>query len=214
MLNQPLILRLQHLIEAFTQSDEEHDFYLNLQEGYLIFVNFEKEIGDLELAEETLEKEADHFVLIPKMTYYDDKTFLERFVAEKVFGIHVIDRLIDTIQGKDARANFLAFIYDNAAELDKWNAYYEQKFRIMVIAWLRSLNLHFVFEEDLTLPVNDINKLKQNHLKKERVSSSVNSLRKVVQDQSKKYYLDEALNPRPRRGRPPKHVKKKPQKNA
>src|SRR5262249_20202217 len=47
----PLILRCHRLIEAFAKSDDEKDFYLDRQEGFLIFVDLDKgqeEIDDLQ----------------------------------------------------------------------------------------------------------------------------------------------------------------------
>ena len=81
------------------------------------------------------------------MTFYEVKKFMEGFVNEKVYDIDTKEKLIDIIGSKEARENFLEFIYDNLAELEKWQQYYQERSRIRIIEWLRSEEIVFVFEE-------------------------------------------------------------------
>ena len=48
------------------------------------------------------------------------------------------EKLLDIIQSKEARENFIEFIYDHPQELDKWQQYYHERSRIRIIEWLRS----------------------------------------------------------------------------
>ncbi len=49
---------------------------------------------------------------------------MEGFVNEKVYDIDTKEKLLDIIQSKEARENFLEFIYDHLTELEKWQQYY------------------------------------------------------------------------------------------
>ena len=203
----PLILRFHRLMDAFAKSDDERDFYLDRVEGFIIFADLDKSLEDIDLLEEEIEANPDRYCLIPKMTFYETKKFMEGFVNEKVYDIDTKEKLLDIIQSKEARENFLEFIYDHLAELEKWQQYYHERSRIRVIEWLRSQEFSFVFEEDLDLTKNILEKVKQ-HLFDAKVPRDVQSAREAIGVKSKIYYSNEALNPRPKRGRPPKQTAK------
>lgn len=203
----PLLLRYHRLMDAFAKSDDERDFYLDKVEGFIVYVDLDKgqkEIEDLELEIAT---NAERYCLIPKMTFYETKKFMEGFVNEKVYDIDTKEKLLDVIQSKEARENFLEFIYDHLTELEKWQQYYVERSRIRIIEWLRSQNIQFVFEEDLDVNKTMMEKLKR-HLFDAKVPKEIAQIRETLVAKAKTYYSNEALNPRPKRGRPPKQVAK------
>lgn len=203
----PLILRYHRLMDAFAKSDDERDFYLDRVEGFLIFADIDKSTEELEELEKELSEHSDRYCLIPKMTFYEVKKFMEGFVHEKVYDIDTKEKLLDLIAAKEAREHFLEFIYDHLTELEKWQQYYQERSRIRIIEWLRSRQIQFVFEEDLELTKGVIEKLKRT-LFDAKVPKDVSQARDVLISKAKTYYSNEALNPRPKRGRPPKQVPK------
>lgn len=203
----PLILRYHRLMDAFAKSDDERDFYLDRTEGFIFYVDLDKGQKELSDLEEEIAQHSDRYCLIPKMTFFETKKFMEGFVNEKVYDIDTKEKLLDIIQSKEARENFLEFIYDHLTELEKWQQYYLERSRIRIIEWLRNQKIQFVFEEDLDLPKNTIEKLKR-HLFDAKVSKDVATARDLIGAKAKTYYSNEALNPRPKRGRPPKQVAK------
>lgn len=203
----PLILRCHRIMEAFAKSNDERDFYLDRMEGFLIYVDLDKPQEELEILETELSKHKDRYCMIPKLTFYETKKIMEGFVNEKVYDIDTKEKLLDIIQSKEARENFLEFIYDHHTEFDKWQQYYQERSRIRIIEWLRNNNFHFVFEEDLDLPKSMIEKLKRN-LFDPKASKDILVARKALFSKAKTYYSNEALNPRPKRGRPPKQAAK------
>lgn len=203
----PLILRYHRLMDAFAKSDDERDFYLDKVEGFLIYADLDKGLEELEGLEKELTSNADRYCLIPKMTFYEAKKFMEGFVHEKVYDIDTKEKLLDLISAKDSRENFLEFIYDHLSELEKWQIYYQERFRIRIIEWLRQHNVQFVFEEDLELTRTVIEKVKRS-LFEVKVPKDVTQARDAIAAKARTYYSNEALNPRPKRGRPPKQVAK------
>ncbi len=203
----PLILRYHRLMDAFAKSDDERDFFLDKVEGFLLYVDLDKGIEELEAFEKEVIDNPGRYALLPKMTFYEVKKFMEGFVHEKVYDIDTKEKLLDLISAKEARENFLEFIYDHLAELEKWQLYYQERSRIRIIEWLRQYNIQFVFEEDLELTKNVVEKLKRC-LFEAKVPKDVAQAREVLVTKSKTYYSNEALNPRPKRGRPPKQVAK------
>lgn len=203
----PLILRCHRLMESFAKSDDERDFYLDRMEGFIIFVDLDKSEEDLEKLENELEKNSDRYCMIPKLTFYETKKIMEGFVNEKVYDIDTKEKLLEIIQSKEARENFLEFIYDHHTEFEKWQQFYQERSRIRIIEWLRQNHFEFVFEEDLDLPRDIIEKLK-TELFEPKASKEVLAARKTLFLKAKTYYSNEALNPRPKRGRPPKQVTK------
>ncbi len=204
----PLMLRFYRLMDAFAKSDDERDFYLDKIEGFIVYVDLdknEKELMDLE--QELLVDHPDRYIIVPKMTFYETKKFMEGFVNEKVYDIDTKEKLLDLIQAKEARENFLEFIYDHLTELEKWQQFYQERSRIRIIEWLRQQKIQFVFEEDLDFTKVQLEKLKK-HLFDTKVSKDVASSREILHARAKTYYSNEALNPRPKRGRPPKQVPK------
>lgn len=203
----PLILRSHRLMEAFAKSDDERDFYLDKYEGFIIYVNLDKSEQELSALEKELVNNPDRYCLIPKLTFFETKKIMEGFVHEKVYDIDTKEKLVDIIQSKEARAHFLEFIYDHLTELEKWQQFYQERSRIRIIEWLRNHHFHFVFEEDLDLSTSVIEKLKENLFEK-KASKELEVARKSLVSRAKTYYSNEALNPRPKRGRPPKQVQK------
>ena len=201
----PLILRYHRLMDAFAKSDDERDFYLDKVEGFLLYVDLDKSIEELEAFEKELLEYRERYAMFPKMTFYEVKKFMEGFIHEKVYDIDTKEKLLDLISAKEARENFLEFIYDHLAELEKWQLYYQERSRIRIIEWLRSQEVHFVFEEDLDLPRALVEKLKR-HLFETKVPKEIQQGRDALFAKAKTYYSTEALNPRPKRGRPPKQV--------
>ena len=204
----PLLLRFHRLMDAFAKSDDERDFYLDRVEGFIIYADLEKGEKELEdLEQEVLILHPDRYYLVPKMTFYETKKFMEGFVNEKVYDIDTKDKLLDIIQAKEARENFLEFIYDHLSELEKWQLFYQERSRIRIIEWLRSKKIQFVFEEDLDFTKVLLEKVKR-HLFDAKAPKDVIAAREILQTKAKTYYSNEALNPRPKRGRPPKQVAK------
>ncbi|MCB1116110.1 MAG: UPF0158 family protein [Chlamydiia bacterium] len=203
----PLILRFHRLMDAFAKSDDERDFYLDTVEGFIIFADLDRNVEELEALETELDQHAESLRLIPKMTFYETKKFMEGFVNEKVYDIDTKEKLLDIIASKEARENFLEFIYDHLTELEKWQQYYHERSRIRIIEWLRSEEIRFAFEEDLDITKNVLEKVK-HHLFDAKVPKDVQNARDAITTKSKTYYSNEALNPRPKRGRPPKQTQK------
>lgn len=203
----PLILRCHRLMEAFAKSDDERDFYIDRMEGFLIYVDLDKPQNELAALEEELHQNEDRYCSIPKLSFYETKKIMEGFVNEKVYDIDTKEKLLDIIQSKEARENFLEFIYDHHSEQEKWQLFYQERSRIRIIEWLRLNHFHFVFEEDLDLPRHLIEKLKQS-LFQAKVGKDILNARKALVTKAKMYYSNEALNPRPKRGRPPKQAAK------
>lgn len=203
----PLILRCHRLIEAFAKSDDERDFYIDRLEGFIIYVDLDKSQEDLDALEKELEENKERYCMIPKLSFYETKKIMEGFVNEKVYDIDTKEKLLDIIQSKEARENFLEFIYDHHGEQEKWQQFYLERSRIRLIEWLRLNHFHFVFEEDLDFPRSLLEKLK-HALFSSKVSKDILSARKTLVMKAKTYYSNEALNPRPKRGRPPKQAVK------
>lgn len=203
----PLILRAHRLMDAFSKSDDERDFYLDRVEGFIIFIDLDKEEEDLNKLHHELDSNPDRYCLIPKLTFYETKKIMEGFVNEKVYDIDTKEKLLDIIAGKDAREQFLEFIYDHETELEKWQQFYQERSRVRIIEWLRNNNFTFVFEEDLELPAHIVEQLKMN-LFEPKVPKEVQQARQQLIKKAETYYSSEALNPRPKRGRPPKQVAK------
>lgn len=203
----PLILRCHRIMDAFAKSNDERDFYLNRKEGFLVYADLDKSQEELDLLEQEIMDHKDEYVMVPKLTFYETKKIMEGFIAEKVYDIDTKEKLLDIIQSKEARENFLEFISDHHAEFEKWQQYYQERSRIRIIEWLRLSHFHFVFEEDLDLDGELIDKLKRN-LFETKVSKDIVTARKALATKAKTYYSTEALNPRPKRGRPPKQAMK------
>ena len=203
----PLILRIHRLMDAFSKSNDERYFYLDRAEGCLIYADLSKDDKDLDKLNDELRQNPDRYCSIPKLTFYETKKIMEGFVNEKVYDIDTKEKLLDVINSKDAREQFLEFIYDQETELEKWHQYYLERSRIRIIEWLRTHEVRFVFEEDVEILPSTMEKVKV-HLFDAKVPKEVQQARQQLEKKASSYYSNEALNPRPKRGRPPKQVAK------
>ncbi|WP_100934608.1 UPF0158 family protein [Candidatus Chlamydia corallus] len=203
----PLLLRILRLMDAFSKSDDERDFYLDRVEGFILYIDLDKDQEDLNKIYEELEENAERYCLIPKLTFYEVKKIMETFINEKIYDIDTKEKFLEILQSKNAREQFLEFIYDHEAELEKWQQFYVERSRIRIIEWLRNNKFHFVFEEDLDFTKNVLEHLKI-HLFDAKVGKEIAQARQLLSNKAKIYYSNEALNPRPKRGRPPKQSAK------
>ncbi|MCB1118618.1 MAG: UPF0158 family protein [Chlamydiia bacterium] len=203
----PLILRNHRLIEAFTKSNDETDYYLDRYEGFIIGVDLDKTEEEIIEVEKEIVRNSVRYIAFPKLTFYETKKIMEGFVNEKVYDIDTKEKLMEVIQSKEAMANFLDFLFDLPNEYEKWQQYYQERTRIRMIEWLREYDYQFVFEEDLDLPKQLLEKVKES-LFEAKAAKDVLSARKTLFNKAKTYYSSEALNPRPKRGRPPKQTAK------
>lgn len=194
-------------MDAFAKSDDERDFYLDKVEGFILYADLDKGTEEIEALEKEIADNPTRYCLLPKMTFYEVKKFMEGFIHEKVYDIDTKEKLIDVIGAKEARENFLEFIYDHLTELEKWQLYYQERSRIRIIEWLRQHEIQFVFEEDMELPKTLVEKVKRV-LFDAKVPKDIAQARELISAKAKTYYSNEALNPRPKRGRPPKQVAK------
>lgn len=203
----PILIRCQRLIEAFAKSDDERDFFIDRIEGFIVYADLDKPIDEVAALEKELYLHADRYCLIPKLSFYETKKIMEGFINEKVYDIDTKEKLLEIIQSKEAKENFLEFIFDHHSEFEKWQQYYQERSRVRLIEWLRQNHFHFVFEEDIEIPRSTLEKLKEN-LFEPKVDKEISQARKLLVDKAKTYYSNEALNPRPKRGRPPKQIAK------
>ena len=89
-------------MDAFAKSDDERDFYLDSVEGFILYADLDKEIEELEALGKELKDNPDRYILLPKMTFYEVKKFMEGFVHEKVYDIDTKEKLLDLIGAKEA----------------------------------------------------------------------------------------------------------------
>ena len=209
MTKNPLILRFYRLVDAFTKSNEERDFYLNKVEGFILYEDLSRDQKDLDRFREIIENNLEDYCLIPKLTSYDLKKIMEGFASERVYDMDNKERLMNIISSFDTREKyFWQFINDNFNEKERWQQYYQEKIRAMIISWLRKNDLYFVLEEDLlAMSPSLIEKIKENMFSKKPPKDVLNGLEKL-REKAETYYSHEALNPRPKRGRPPKNTDK------
>ncbi|AAF39526.1 UPF0158 family protein [Chlamydia trachomatis] len=203
----PLLLRVLRLMDAFSKSDDERDFYVDRVEGFILYIDLDKDQEDLDKVYQELEENADRYCLIPKLTFYEIKKIMETFVNEKIYDIDTKEKFLEIVQSKNAREQFLEFLYDHETEQEKWQQFYVERSRIRIIEWLRNNKFQFVFEEDLDFSKHVLEQLKV-HLFDAKVSKELTQARQLLVNKSKVYYSNEALNPRPKRGRPPKQSAK------
>ncbi len=67
----PLLLRALRLMDAFSKSDDERDFYLDRVEGFILYIDLDKDQEDLDKIYQELEENAERYSLIPKLTFYE-----------------------------------------------------------------------------------------------------------------------------------------------
>jgi hypothetical protein len=203
----PIIIRYHRLLEAFSRSDDERDFYLDRIEGAILYLDLDKPEEEVKEAEKELSEHPNRYIPVPKLTYYESKKLMEGFVNEKVYDIDTKEKLLDIIGSAEARENFLEFVFDHLTELDKWQQFYLERFKIRIIEWLCKHRILFTFEEDLEIPKNLLEKAKL-HLFDVKVPKDVAQAREIINIKATSYQSADSYVQKPRRGRPPKALPK------
>lgn len=210
-----LIIKATRCVDALIKSDEDNDFYLDVKTGAFLYVDLHADEDSMKHLESFIEKEDNKTLfLLPKMTEYGKKKIIEEFVHDKVSDLEVSEKLINEIATLGYETRLMEVFREYPTEHDKWNLFFSEKMRSLAVVWLNEIiekvfsviDLRYVFEEDVSkfLDYEEIVLFKENP---EVNTKDIKNIKSRLLEFSKIYKQPEIINPKPKRGRPPKGKK-------
>ncbi|MCK5787909.1 MAG: hypothetical protein KAH32_02845 [Chlamydiia bacterium] len=204
-----LTMKATRCIGVFIRSDDDNDFLLDTKTGAFLLLDLKAEDADMDHLQKFLEGEEDRFFLVPKITEYEKRKIFEEFINYKVNDLEVSERISDTLDTLGYESRAIEILQEYPYEYDKWISFFSEKIRIRVVRWLNKTSqsmksgFSYVFEEDLTnyISKEELISFKENYITNKQ---SISGIVKKLHQMSKLYLEDEIVNPKPRRGRPPK----------
>ena len=162
-----LWIDFDELVEAFDFCSENLNFFIDLENNKIIFINKMEEN-----VEKKLEKiRGDRYIEIPKNEPKDELNIMESFIYEiHEGGFELAEKFHEALEKKTPFRNFKELLKEQGEELEiKWHKFREKEFRNNVINWL--------CQNDFELSYNIIPKIEINELNREEAENAINELR-------------------------------------
>lgn len=207
------IVKNTRLVDVFIKSDEDHDFYFDAETGAIFYVDLTSDEDKLEELYNFLLKFPKRLFLFPKMTEYERRKIVEAFLHGKVNDLDVSEKVSRELDFLGYESKVIDILKEYGTEIEKWTAFFSEKMRVMSIEWLNKVikmndvkPFSYVFEEDI-IQYMDRDKIVAFKESMGSKNENISSIREDLIEFSKIYFEHEIIDPKPKRGRPPKGKK-------
>jgi hypothetical protein len=140
-----LKIDLDELCSAMSDSSYEHEYYLDLETGEIIFLSEytdDEEIGELK---DKIDEESDRYEQIPKLEPHEGYEEMQDFITT-VKDERLILLLKVAINGKGAFRRFKDVLLDYPEERERWFQFKGAKEQERVLEWLDDIEVSLIQE--------------------------------------------------------------------
>ena len=135
-----LNINLDELCEAMEDSSYEHEYYLDLETGEILFVSEymdDEETGELK---DRIEKDFERYERIPKAESYEGYQDMVDFIAT-VEDEHLAELLEVAINGKGAFRRFKDVLLNYTEERERWFKLKDEQMEERALEWLEDIEV-------------------------------------------------------------------------
>ena len=135
-----LKIDLDELCSAMEDSSYEHEYYLDLETGEILFLSEyldDEETGKLK---DKIEEEFDHYERIPKAESHEGYEDMQDFVAT-VKDERLVELLKVAINGKGAFRRFKDVLLNYPEERERWFKFKDERMEERALEWLDDIEV-------------------------------------------------------------------------
>jgi len=135
-----LKINLDELCSAMDDSSYEHDYYLDLETGEILFISEYMDDGESKKLRDNIDEEPDSYERIPKAESHEGYEDMEDFIAI-VEDEHLAELLEVAIEGKGAFRRFKDVLARHPRERERWFRFKNDRMWERAREWLDDIGI-------------------------------------------------------------------------
>jgi len=140
-----LKIDLDELCSAMENSSYEHEYYLNLDNGEILFLSEYMDDEETRKLKDQIEEDFDRYERIPKAESHEGYDDMVDFIAT-VKDEHLAELLEVAINGKGAFRRFKDVLLNYPEERERWFQYRDDRTQERALEWLDDINVSLIEE--------------------------------------------------------------------
>jgi len=135
-----LNIDLDELCEAMEDSSYEHDHYLDLETGEILFISDYMDDEETGKLKDQIEEDSDRYERVPKAESHEGYEDMEDFIAT-VEGERLAELLEVAIKGKGTFRRFKDVLLNYPEERERWFEFKDDRMRERALEWLDDIDV-------------------------------------------------------------------------
>ena len=140
-----LKIDLDELCSAMESSSYEHEYYLDLDNGEILFLSEYMDDEETRKLQDQIEEDFDRYERIPKAESHEGYEDMVDFIAT-VKDEHLAELLEVALDGKGAFRRFKDVLLNYPEERERWFQFKDDRTEERVLEWLDDINVSLVEE--------------------------------------------------------------------
>lgn len=140
-----LKIDLDELCSAIEDSSYEHEYYLDLETGEILFVSEYMDDGEREKLRDRIDDDPNRYERIPKAEPHEGYDDMQNFIAT-VEDEHLAELLEVAINGKGAFRRFKDVLLNYPEEREKWFQFNDDRTQRRALEWLDDIDVSLIEE--------------------------------------------------------------------
>ena len=135
-----LKVNLDELCSAMDDSSYEHDYYLDLETGEILFISDYMDNAENDNLRDRIDEDTERYEQIPKAESHEGYEDMEDFIAT-VEDERLVELLEVAIEGKGAFRRFKNVLARYPEEGERWFRFKDDKIKERALEWLESIGI-------------------------------------------------------------------------
>jgi len=135
-----LKIDIKELCEAMENSSYEHEYYLDLETGEILFLSEYTDDEETEKLRDRIDEEPDRYERIPKAESQEGYEDMQDFIAT-VKDEHLAELLEVAINGKGAFRRFKDVLINYPEERERWFKFKDDRMEERALEWLDDIDV-------------------------------------------------------------------------
>lgn len=135
-----LRIDLDELCSAMEDSSYEHEHYLDLKTGEILFISDYMDDEESDRLKDNIDEEPDRYERIPRVESHEGYEDMEDFIAT-VEDEHLAELLEVAINGKGAFRRFKDVLARHPEERERWFRFKDERMEQRVLEWLDDIGV-------------------------------------------------------------------------
>ncbi len=140
-----LKIDLDELFSAIEDSSYEHEYYLDLATGEILFISDYMDDEETRKLRDRIEDDPDRYERIPRAESHEGYEDIQNFIAT-VEDEHLVELLEVAINGKGAFRRFKDVLLNYPEERERWFQFKDNRIQEQALEWLDDIDVSLIEE--------------------------------------------------------------------